>query len=165
MLGAYRFGNVAAMGGAGSKTEAQWVTQAAVLTANSIGFANFLGTGTCRLVASTPTGDMAGTTWNSAMGCDSTSSRFGRAIQHAFPTQTQFDDNVTNGRTIVIIVAGTGVQTATFASSSRNGYTSLTDATDQTGYKITNIKWWDAALGKVQQCNPSIAGATTDYVW
>lgn len=153
--------------GAVGRTYAEWVTQAAVL-APAVATWNDPNTaaGTQRSTAATPTTTMTGTTWNVAAGVDRNNRGFSRMVQHGFPTQAPFDENVASGRVIVCTIANVAFVASTPALN-RNGYLSLGSVGDQgAGYaEMTSLYFWDASVGKVMTGNPKTGGPFTEYIW
>lgn len=150
------------------KTYADWVTQAAVLAPTTVVWTNTIQAGTFRTTAATASGDMRGSTWNNVDGVDAGTggNAVARCMQHAFPTQAPFDENVTSGRVIVFTSVNSGTFPASFAAVNRNGYLSLESNPAAGGGRIVNnVKFWDQALGKVMQGDPSTGGPFTEYVW
>lgn len=149
------------------RTYAEWVTQAAVLAPTTqLWGSGGLDAGTYRTTAAALTGSMTGTTWNTTAGVDRNNRSIQRGLQHGFATQEPFDENVSSGR--VIVYTGTQMAFSSNAiATARNGYTSLGSVGDQGAdyYFMTNLKYWDNALGYVVQGNPSVGGPFTQYVW
>lgn len=116
-------------------------------------------------IASTPTGSMSGSTWNSVEGAIATSG-VDRAIQHALPSQSVFNEQVANTGAIYFELFSPGSAAGTsFVGISRNGYTSSGAAAGSFGRKITDLIRWDFTLNKAFRSNPSAGTAETEYTW
>jgi len=109
---------------------------------------------------------MYGSPWNSVYFAQSGASDLCRIIQHCFPDQTTFDENVASGRQVFFRVNRGGATQTAFTALNRNGYLSQNydDGSPYQIGQITLFAWWNSALGKAQQANPSIGGAPVDYV-
>lgn len=104
----------------------------------------------CKVMMSTPSGDMIGSPLNS-VHCYSTSSVIGRVIQHCFPDQKSFDYNVNKGF-LVGILAVTFNSRTSMTGVSKNGYSSLLG---NAFYAITEVFiYYDPTLDKIMKYNP-----------
>lgn len=159
----HRRGVIAGPRGGGAKTYAQFQAQIATLaTGGALAWSALAQTaGSYRVTAAAATGTMFASSWNDAYFFQSTAAR---VIQHALTSEAVFNDQVSNGWEIFVVVTNTttGIN---FVGSNRNGYmsSSFNDGNPYARRTVTDLIRWDGS--QAWRSNPSIGGAETLYTW
>lgn len=102
-------------------------------------------------------GTMWGSPWNANFTDDST---WARAIQHAMPNQSVFDDQSLNSRVVVSSLVFVG-NVQTYALD-RNGYASLPYPAFPS-VQMTEVIYWDPNLSKVMRSVPYTAQTPVEF--
>ena len=118
------------------------------------------GTGTFYVGGLSAAGSMWGSTWNGYYA--TTDSHMNRAIQHACPTQTVWDNIVSNSSYIHMTL--NSLASRSTSSIARNGYTSVSYSEWDT-VSMTQLLYWDYTESKAKVVNPFAAGTPTDYIF
>ncbi len=105
---------------------------------------------------------MDSTPWGAGGGVFSRTSRIARIVQHALPSEAEFNAQRAAGRVILLqIVTESG---AIFGNAyARNGYTSGDYFDEPYGKNCTLAAWWDGATGIPMMSNPAASGAPSPY--
>lgn len=152
----------------GGKTYADWVTHVNAQAATNRVWSDAgrivhnAGLNKTTATTATPSGDMFSTTFASPFFYSATPCRM---VQHALPSQTEFNNQRSGGRIILYQVDVAGTADGLY-SYTRNGYTSL----GETGYgpydmrAMSEISWWDDALKRPRTCNPYSNATPVDYL-
>lgn len=159
-------------GGAASKTQAEYDTHAATrgtdkgtVAANGMGAITsfFASAGTFRFVlsATSSTGVMFGSSWGHYATDDSSSGRF---VLHALPSAAIMAQLAGASQSAIICVVD-NTSTSDTPSVARNGHTSTDYSAPFNSYRMTEITYWDTALGKAQTLNPYTSTGPVDYTW
>lgn len=125
---------------------------------------DFTGAGVWRSTASASGLDaMFGSTWQAEFG--SNSGTYVRTlVRHGMPSQAAFNAIVSAGTEVcftTVSVSGPG----DLAALNRNGFTSTADTAREDRFRMSQLLFWDTALGKAQQMNPYAGTGPTDYTW
>ena len=145
--------------------QAHIATQA---TEGPLAWNTVLGTGNMgarRVTAAAATGSMVGTPWAPGGTGALYGSVLARVIRHSLPSLVVFNDQIANGREVLIRMAGSSGTIEAFALS-RNGYTSAGayDDVDGLGYfAVTELIYWDGT--QAQRMLPSAQSGPTPYSW
>jgi len=161
MLGAYVFGNSAAMA-SGAKTYAQFQAQIDTLATNgSVGFNSGIVAGKFRTTAIAVSGTMQGSSWVPPIRASV--SAVSRAIQHGMPSQAAFDAVVAAGYESYFETFDDGSSGPDFFSENRNGYTSIGTTATATSLRMSDLIYWDGT--QAQRMNPNANTGPTPYTW
>ena len=108
---------------------------------------------------------MEGSSWADTGGVGA-GSTLSRVFQHALPDDgVTWAENVASGRQLYLEAGASFTNTRALPSKNRNGYVSDAVAEDSYSLRaVTKVAWWNAALGKAQQADPSVGGSPVDYV-
>lgn len=150
-----------------AKTYAEFQAHITTLAVDGVGvWTGLMATGTAsrarKTTAAALSGNMEGSTWGpSAPGVGRSNAVLCRALQHAFPDQPTFQDQITNG--LDIFYRTQEVTASALPSVNRNGYTSTASAVATlTAIIVEYIAW----IGGMPMRGDPVAGtAPTPYTW
>lgn len=149
-------------GGGGTKTYADFVTHITGLSAGSNSWSGQTFSGNRLTTAAAVVGSMYGSPWSSTFYPSLSSTC--RVVQHGLPSLTEFNAQVSLGRTMLMTTSVTAG--FSFFSLNRNGYTSLAGEFDEAG-SVTRILYWSGTDtgGSAFEMNPSTGTGPTPYTW
>lgn len=148
------------------KTYAQFVTHITGLSTGvntwggSVGGS---GAGPRITTAAAATGAMYGTPWNSWAAMSAATCR---VVQHALPSEAEFNAQIAAGRSILMQMVS--VENQLLSGINRNGYTSLSEGTEGAdAANCTQILFWSGTDtgGSAFSMNPSTGTGPTPYTW
>lgn len=123
-----------------------------------------LAAGNYITVCAAETGTLTGSSWASVfLGNTTGAPAMCRIVQHGLPSQAAFSAQVAAGRTVYAQV-DVGATPTGYVALSRNGYTSLANATTVGPRVITVLRWYDDTLGPLES-NPSTGSAPVPFTW
>lgn len=75
-----------------------------------------------------------------------------RMVQHGLPSQAEYLAQQAAGRQVYFELVSYG--SAPLVGQTRNGYTSLSISGEYPAWQMTDLIYWNAALGKARRMNP-----------
>lgn len=148
--------------GGATKTYAEFVAHITTLAVQGErGWSAAMSAGAWRTTVGAATGAMTGTVW---LTYAFEASALSRAVQHALPSLAEMTSQT--GKQVFVRLVADASRVA-FSGLTRNGFTSaaFNDGIAHPVILMTELLYWDAALGMAMRMQPSLGLGPTPYTW